>query len=791
MDKLVFISHSTEDKLIADAVCHRLEAEGIRCWIAPRDIGNTNWAGSIIEGLHRSNVFVVIISRNSISSGEVAKEVTEATRTCDYILPFKVDNEILSDLLRYHLAPCHWLDAVSPPLEKRISELIDRIRNLSEEDIVYLNDRRRRLKDKIVLPRGLFIGREREIKEIAQHLSQDHVLFLQGMGGIGKSEIAKGYAQKYRDSYDTIIFAGFSSNIMDLICSEEIGIENLSRAEGEEMESWYARKLETLQSLTDKRTLLIVDNFDADEDEHLEDLLNCACDILITTRNDHSDYPTMIIGQIDDFDAVRRIFTTHYGRKLSEEDIAVTDEILKLVGCHTITVELIAKQMKASFIKPAKMLERLRRTGVNMHLKEKVKREGSAARQTGYDYIRQLFSFAGLTDPQKHLLCCMCLVPAGGIEVTMLGEIMELEDYDDVNSLINGSWIMPDDNYDILRMHPIIADVVREELKPTAESCKDYIHGLYVKSIPMWNMIIEDKMKLFALIRRMTDLLPEPVEELVTEYGQFGDCAWICGDFQRSQRMAERLYSFSLQHFGERSREAGMAAMYAAAAYFNAGDDAASEPWYEKGCASYTAVLDPNDRLLGVCNTKLARCARLRKDFVTAQQYLDKCEKIFDYINEHHLFSKERRFSPSYGAYLMEIENLLTDKGLYAEAVEAGKRTYAVFNADREQEIANVPFVMRHIGEAYSLLGEYDEAQKWLQEAYELNTEYNGPRSLSTWSGLEAIADNERRRGDTKKACSIYTELEQDLGLNLGENNPNTVRVREKREILEGKEEST
>ena len=791
MDNLVFISYSTDDKVIADAVCHRLEEEGVRCWIAPRDIGNMNWAGSIIDGLHRSNVFVVIISRNSISSGEVAKEVTEATRSCDYILPFRVDNEILSDLLRYHLGPCHWLDAVSPPLEKRINELLDRIRNLSEEDSVYLNLRRRRLKDRIVMPRGLFIGREREIKEIAQHLAQDHVLFLQGMGGIGKSEIAKGYAKEYRDRYDTIIFAGFSSNIRDLICSEEIGIENLSRAEGEDMESWYARKLEILQSMADKRTLLIIDNYDVDEDEHLEDLLNCACDILITTRNEHSDYPTMIVGQIGDFDTVRRIFATHYGRKLSEEDIAVTDEILKLVGCHTITVELIAKQMKASFIKPAVMLEMLLRTGVNTHLKEKVRREGSAVRQTGYDYLRQLFSFAGLTDQQKHLMCCMCLVPAGGIEVTMLGEIMELEDYDDVNSLISGSWIMLDDNDDILRMHPIIADVVREELKPTAESCKDYIHGLYVKSIPMWNMKIEDKMALFAFIRRVTDLLPEPVAGLVTEYGQFGDCAWICGDFRRSQSMAERLYSFTEQQFGERSREAGMAAMYAAAAYFNAGDNAAAEPWYEKGCSSYAAVLDPNDRLLGVCNTKLARCARLRKDFAAAQQYLDKCEKIFGYINEHHLFSKERRYSPSYGGYLMEAENLVTDRGLYREAVEAGKRTYAVLNADRDQEISNIPFAMRHIGEACSILGEYDEAQKWLQEAYELNNAYNGPRSLSTWSGLEAIADNERRRGDTKKARSIYTELEQDLGLNLGENNPNTVRVREKREALEGNREDT
>ena len=119
-EHLVFISHSSADKAIADAICHYLEEAGIRCWIAPRDINTSDWAGSIMDGLRRSDVFVVVISHNSIPSPEVTKEVTEATHTCQYILPFKVDEEALSDRLRYHLGPCHWLDAVTPPMEKRL-----------------------------------------------------------------------------------------------------------------------------------------------------------------------------------------------------------------------------------------------------------------------------------------------------------------------------------------------------------------------------------------------------------------------------------------------------------------------------------------------------------------------------------------------------------------------------------------------------------------------------------------------------------------------------------------------
>ena len=51
MERIVFISHSSKDKVVADAIVHRLEENGIRCWIAPRAITKTDWAGSIMDAL--------------------------------------------------------------------------------------------------------------------------------------------------------------------------------------------------------------------------------------------------------------------------------------------------------------------------------------------------------------------------------------------------------------------------------------------------------------------------------------------------------------------------------------------------------------------------------------------------------------------------------------------------------------------------------------------------------------------------------------------------------------------
>jgi hypothetical protein len=54
----VFISHSSKDKVMADAICAGLEARGVRCWIAPRDIlPGIEWTKSIVDAIANCKVF--------------------------------------------------------------------------------------------------------------------------------------------------------------------------------------------------------------------------------------------------------------------------------------------------------------------------------------------------------------------------------------------------------------------------------------------------------------------------------------------------------------------------------------------------------------------------------------------------------------------------------------------------------------------------------------------------------------------------------------------------------------
>jgi len=51
----VFISYSSEDKNVADAVCGTLEKQDVRCWIASRDVPpGQSWPAAIVKAISNS-----------------------------------------------------------------------------------------------------------------------------------------------------------------------------------------------------------------------------------------------------------------------------------------------------------------------------------------------------------------------------------------------------------------------------------------------------------------------------------------------------------------------------------------------------------------------------------------------------------------------------------------------------------------------------------------------------------------------------------------------------------------
>src|SRR6516165_5225118 len=87
----VFISYSTKDKPVADAVCASLEGHGIRCWIAPRDIiPGMDWGGSIVEAIESARLMVLVLSASADASPQILREVERAVNKGVRIIPLRI-----------------------------------------------------------------------------------------------------------------------------------------------------------------------------------------------------------------------------------------------------------------------------------------------------------------------------------------------------------------------------------------------------------------------------------------------------------------------------------------------------------------------------------------------------------------------------------------------------------------------------------------------------------------------------------------------------------------------------
>lgn len=121
----IFISYSSKDKVVADAVCASLENARRRCWIAPRDIlPGESWGEAIIDAINESKLMIIIFSENSNTSQQVVREVERAVSRNTPIIPFRIENVKPTKSMEYFLSTPHWLDAIDDDLEKHIGELV-------------------------------------------------------------------------------------------------------------------------------------------------------------------------------------------------------------------------------------------------------------------------------------------------------------------------------------------------------------------------------------------------------------------------------------------------------------------------------------------------------------------------------------------------------------------------------------------------------------------------------------------------------------------------------------------
>lgn len=700
-----------------------------------------------------------------------------ATRVSNYIFPFRVDDSMLDGRMTYHLSAFHWIDAVTPPMERRLQELAERIATAinSKEDNIEIdeisksrNTQRQRLLGQQVSPRSEFFGRDRELMEIQERFANgSNAVFLCGMGGIGKSELAKAYAKKHGSEYHTTIFASYETDLLHLIASDQsVPVENLMQSsaggeQGETLQGYYERKMKTLRSIVDEKTLFIIDNFDTEEDEHLEELLQLPCRFLFTSRTDFSPYgyETVKIDVMEHLEDLIQIFERIDRAYSSSEDRQAVVDIIRLLDGHTYAVSLTAAQMKAGRIRPQKMLAKLQEEGLNIQTRSTFARDMGSQKATAYEYIQALFDFSQLDEDACGILRNLACIPREGFDIDLFMEFTGVEDFGTISHLIDLNRVQNDEEHDRIGLHMLIREMVWNQLKPTLVSCRQLLEGVKDHVWDAWYHPYEENCKLEGLVYSLMEYFPEPSPDTLDIFEYFATFAWIQGNFELADAYEHKLYHLCETTYGTRSREAGNQALRVAAVYHNMGDYAKARPWYETGWTSLLEACGDTRETCMAC-MKVGRSDAQMKDYQAAEEKYIHSRDVLTSLLETTDASNQKELEQIsiLRAYtLMDLAHIYTCQNRSAEALPLALESCEILKTVTEST-ALLIYAWMVLTYVYYGLKDYEKAAHYMEQAVKDNLEFHGENNIDTVHFYEMQRDSLAMLGQYEEAKAAYAK---------------------------------
>jgi hypothetical protein len=110
--KTAFLSHSSQDADLAQQLCASLEARGIACWIAPRDITlGQSYASGILQGIAESQSLLLIASDKALGSVQVLSEVEQAHKRAKPIYTVLIPPAKVQGEMDFYLSRLHWIQS--------------------------------------------------------------------------------------------------------------------------------------------------------------------------------------------------------------------------------------------------------------------------------------------------------------------------------------------------------------------------------------------------------------------------------------------------------------------------------------------------------------------------------------------------------------------------------------------------------------------------------------------------------------------------------------------------------
>ena len=318
-----------------------------------------------------------------------------------------------------------------------------------------------------VCPPAFFTGRAEDLKELDRllHTSGGRLFSLAGMGGIGKSILARAYLASRRDAYDAVVWMDDRGTADEMIADDSaVHVSNTERTKEEPLQDYAARKKRILREIAaGQHVLAVIDNADP---AHLNELASLSCigwDMLLISRETLPEgfCPALRLGELRE-DALAELFV-HYARTAlaTEQDREDFGTIAGRVCGHTLTVELLARQIAKGFLTLHESAQLVKRTGLKGLPADRIDyvRDRKARKATLASILDELVEKDRFTDSEKQIMKVLSAFDYRGIRADLLRTLLDVPDLEAISELESGGWLAVRRGQ--ITLHPLMLEYLR------------------------------------------------------------------------------------------------------------------------------------------------------------------------------------------------------------------------------------------------------------------------------------------------------------------------------------------
>jgi len=352
----VFISYKSEDLALAEDLNARLRAEGFRVWLDRARLNpGCRWQQEIEAGCEASRIILPVLTPRWQQSEWTKYE----TYGAECAIPLLFEGEF-ADVAPPPLCESQFLD-LRQPTDSAWRQLFASIRAHLKHPAP---DKGRRLVYVPYAPNPYFVGRESELLELHEKLCRAPVVtlthgpafVLAGMGGVGKTTLAREYAEKFWRLYRDILWVRAESGLLATEFARLAVEMGLIRQPSDDANLDARRALGELER--GPRRLLVLDN--AVDEESVQEWIpkSGQCRTVITSRfTGWSPGMQSLHLNVLEPEPARELLLSRGGLPDTEANRTAADRLAERLGYLPLALEQAAAYMREAAIDCARYLE--------------------------------------------------------------------------------------------------------------------------------------------------------------------------------------------------------------------------------------------------------------------------------------------------------------------------------------------------------------------------------------------------------------------------------------------------